>query len=1198
MEPLTIRLLGSPEVTVGQRPLSFPTRKVLALLLYLVVEGGRPSRETLMTLLWPESAPEKAAITLRGALSRLRQALQPAGEYILTEGSSVAFDFELAHDLDLAWLAAAAREELPAEEFSPVLSLDRGEFLEGFNLPDATGFDTWAAIRREACQRQLETVYDRLSQHLLATHSSAAAAETAARWAARAPLSEQAYRRLMAAQALSGQRPAALQTYQRLQATLRQELDLEPSRETAVLADNIGRGRVEQESPGLSSAAGFGLAGAAERRLALPLVGRSDEHGRLVAAFRQSGQDGAQVAAVIGAAGVGKTRLVGAFQEWARLESPEAELWQGRAYETGGRLAYQPIVEALRARLEAVNAPEDLLEDVWLAELSQLMPEIRARYPDLPPPMTGDAQFVRARLFEAAALLGSALTAGRPAVLVLDDMQWADADTLDLVHYLARRWAETGSPILLLVAIRQEAYAADAALREWLASLERDAPLTRLLLDTLSGAAVEQLVRRLAGERSDDTPTGSAASAFAAWLWAETRGLPFFIEALLQMLVEQDILPVTGEGQPIYDFTAALDHVRSVAQVPLPPGVREVIKARLAQHSREEGALLLAAAALGRTCTFERLCQVADLSETDALEALEALLDGRLMMERPSSRRPYTLAHDYIREVVYGESREARRRVFHRRALLGLETSGASAAECAFHALAALLDEPAFRYSVAAGSEAFASSATQEALAHFDTARDVANRMQDRGESIDADLLGRLYRQRGQALELVNDDQAARDNYEEMLAVAVQSQYRTLEMAALISLSTLYGYYTSLFNPPKARELAQEALALARQLADKAAEAGALWALMMVEFTSAGDNNLVMTYGQEALSLARELGLKEMVGRILLILCWPFFVQKQLEPALKVLSEARSIWRELGNLPRVAEASRYMLILHYAIGDHERTLAEAPELVRLGGSIGSRVDEGQGWTYLALAHARQGRFEQALDAAEKVGALSAAIGHINEEHGHQWARIGVYLAIGALEEAERWADRLYAQREAINPLFVQFYLTQAALAKIVCGRLEEGRAILDEQLSTLPVDSNAITTMAVAYGHLNLAQGKPEALFAGLDERVRPFREAGFISLLADEYWLRGRAELVLGHYEMARATLLEARRVAEAQDERAMLWKILATCSKLERACGDEAAAERLRDQARLAVCDIAAHAGEMRAVFLGQPAVAQLLG
>ncbi len=65
------------------------------------------------------------------------------------------------------------------------------------------------------------------------------------------------------------------------------------------------------------------------------------------------------------------------------------DILRGRAYEMGGRLPYQPLVAAFRSRLEQENAPEDLLDDVWLAELSQLFPELRARYPDLPPPLTG-----------------------------------------------------------------------------------------------------------------------------------------------------------------------------------------------------------------------------------------------------------------------------------------------------------------------------------------------------------------------------------------------------------------------------------------------------------------------------------------------------------------------------------------------------------------------------------------------------------------------------------------------------------------------------------------------------------------------------------------------------------------------------------------------------------------------------------------
>jgi DNA-binding SARP family transcriptional activator len=1198
MASLTIRLLGIPEIRYGERALSFRTRKVLALLVYLAVERGMLGRGSLMALLWPESPAKSAAASLRVTLSRLRKALELAGDVIITEGGHVGFDFNYAIDLDLNWLATAARPETAPDELNPILALDRGGFLAGFTLPDAPGFDNWAAIQRETCQRQLETVYDRLSQHLLAIHNNAAAVETAARWVARAPLSEQAYRRLMAAQALNGQRSAALQTYEQLRVTLQQELSLEPSRETAVLADNIGQGRVVENRSGLSSGEGSGSTGAAERRLLLPLVGRSSEHSQLVATFGQASQDEAQVVAVIGAAGSGKTRLVSAFQEWVLLDSPEAEVWQGRAFETGGRLVYQPVVEALRTRLEAVNAPEDLLEDVWLAELSQLMPELRARYPDLPPPLTGDAHFVRARLFEALALLGSALATGRTAVLVLDDMQWADADTLDLVHYLARRWAETGVPILLLLAIRQEAYAVDAALREWLANLGRDATLTRLLLDSLSGVAVEQLVNRLAGESKDKTTTTS--STFAAWLWAETRGLPFFIEALLQMLIEQGILPVIGEDKPIHDFAAALNHVRSVAQVPIPPGVREVIQARLAQHSKDEGALLLAAAVLGRTCTFERLCHVADLPETEALEALETLLDSRLLTERPSDRQPYTLAHDYIREVVYAESREARRRVFHRRALLALEAVAAPAAECAFHALAALLDEPAFRYSVAAGSEAFAAYAAQEALGHFDAAREVAQRMQSMGEVADEELFGLMYRQRGLALELNQDDASAQDNYEEMRETAVKHGSKTLELASLISQSNLHGHYTGVFNPLKSKELAQAALVLSRELGDREAEAGALWGLQVAELYSAGDSKQVVAYGEQALALARELDLKELMGLVLNNLCWPFGAQRRLEEVRAILLEAQAIWRELGNLQKLAEASRFMLIIHSLAGDHGSTLVDAPQLTELGAAIGSRLDEVESLLWLAAVHARQGRFGQALDCVEQYGDYAESLGHANEKHGHQYGRIRIYRTVGALNESERWADQLSAERENVPPNFITHYFVEVARTKIARGKLDEGRVILDELLAVLPFDavwSYNIIDIALGYGELNLALNQPALLFAGLEERLRPYREAGFLYYLADEYWLRGRANLALGQFDPARVALQKAIAAAEAQEERAVLCQILASLADVEDACGNAVAAENLRDEAREAVSYIAEHAGELRESFLARPEVQAVL-
>jgi DNA-binding SARP family transcriptional activator len=134
---LSMRLLGNPEITAGGQALSFRTRKVLALLIYLVVEGGMHSRESLMALFWPESPAEHATVTLRGTLSRLRNSLQPAGQFILSQAGSVGIDFAGSFDLDLRWLSAAVLPEAHPDDLGAILEIDRGEFLAGFNLPDA-----------------------------------------------------------------------------------------------------------------------------------------------------------------------------------------------------------------------------------------------------------------------------------------------------------------------------------------------------------------------------------------------------------------------------------------------------------------------------------------------------------------------------------------------------------------------------------------------------------------------------------------------------------------------------------------------------------------------------------------------------------------------------------------------------------------------------------------------------------------------------------------------------------------------------------------------------------------------------------------------------------------------------------------------------------------------------------------------------
>ena len=457
MQRLSIRVLGRPEVLLDGQPAKFPTRKALALLIYLVVTGEMHPREKLMALLWPDSATSAAQASLRNTLARLRTTLGEAGAMVVATPDTIGIDPGADFELDLRVVSvsvAAIRttSQLPTPALlQAAVAAYRGEFLAEFNLADAPDFDHWVLVQHEHWHRQLTIALEHLTQRHLTHLALPEAIATSKRWVQHDPLDEAAYRSLMQAYSLAGDRSAALLVYQACKATLAVELDLAPDPATTLLAETI---RLTTPS---SSHPARPISAFARSQRSLPLVGRADDFAGLVAAYASAAAGTLQAVVVSGEAGMGKTRLVGEFLEWAALQG--ADVLQGRAFEAGVQLPYQPIVMALRNRLERENAPDDLLADVWLAELTRLLPELMERYPDLGQALVsvdGNEALAAARLFEAVARLGRALSQRQPTVLFLDDWQWADAGSLELLHYLGRAWASPDDAILLVLTIRFE----------------------------------------------------------------------------------------------------------------------------------------------------------------------------------------------------------------------------------------------------------------------------------------------------------------------------------------------------------------------------------------------------------------------------------------------------------------------------------------------------------------------------------------------------------------------------------------------------------------------------------------------------------------------------------------------------------------------------------------------------------------------
>jgi predicted ATPase len=368
---------------------------------------------------------------------------------------------------------------------------------------------------------------------------------------------------------------------------------------------------------------------------------------------------------VAGEAGIGKTRLATEFLSWAQVQG--ADVLTGRAFEAECGLPYAPLVMALRERLERENAPEDLVEDVWLAELARLLPELRERYPDLSR-VAGDAGEARACLFEAVARLLRGLAGRQPVALVLDDAQWADGATRDLLRYLVQRVAR--ARLLVVLALRAE----DAALRPelivWLAGLARDGAARRLDLAPLGPTDTLRLVAGLAEAGSCDA--GCAAretgvSRLGAWIHTQTGGRPFVILEILRALVAEGALGLRADDRARYALDVPANwHAPAGTVGMMTVQLREVLGARLAQLDPLARQVLLVGALLGDSFTLEQVCQAAEVSEQAAVGALD-LLARACLLEEDGTPGCYTLAYDMLRTVVRAQAGAARRQVMSRR---------------------------------------------------------------------------------------------------------------------------------------------------------------------------------------------------------------------------------------------------------------------------------------------------------------------------------------------------------------------------------------------------------------------------------------------------------------------------------------------------------------------------------------------------
>ncbi len=1196
MGNLTIKLFGPPQVRHEGRSVEFRARKSLALLAYLAAGDGSRSRDEITNLLWPRSDGERGRASLRSALAGLRGALgeataPPGRGHLVVDGDALGLASGPELDLDLGALESAhalARSvpgsrdlaaELHHETVSRLRSAAeayRGEFLKGFYLNDAPDFDLWLDLQREAWRGRLELVYDRLSGLLLEAGELGEAITTAAAWTERLPLSEEAHRRLMEVQLAAGDGPGALNTYETFRSLSKRELGAEPRPEIEALASRAGeRASVHAPQRGhMGAPRAVTRAGNTPELPSTPFVGRSEEFDALADAYRFALSGDSQVVALVGDAGIGKTRLAEEFLSWA--EAQGADVLRGRPPQSGG-LAFGVLTDALRRRVERERAPDDLVDDVWLSELARILPELKERYPDLQPP-SGEESQARARLLEAISRLVAAFDSreAAPVILFLDDMHWASRSSLDALRYAGRRWVEEGTRVLVIFALRPEATEALPSLAGWLSGLARELPVRYLELEPLALGDTLNLLRALLGRTSGgedreeggpdagEEPSGVDLERLGLWLYEETGGQPLFLSETLKLLLAKGVLIVRTEadGTPVVSLGSAARDVEAL-RGSLPENVREAIHARLSRLSGGAQKLLAAGAVLVPRFTFERAVKVTGLEENEGLEALDEALASRLVEEGRGEREPfgsgdvYVFAHEKVRDVIYTEAGAARRRVFHRRTFETLESAGGiPSVELARHALAAGLPDQAFRHSIAAGDAAMALFAAGDAIVHYERARRlIGDGTLPATATATAPELERLHTKLGRAYEFSEDWEEARKVYEALLSYARKAREPALEWAALNHMATLAMKRS--YDLDTAKRLFEDALQVAERTDDRVGIANVEWSLAET-LARASDPDAALEHGERALALARELGLTELAAG-----------------SLYALASRHAHIGDWKSAAANAEESRKL----YAEIREKGSSDEGPALVSLrieappSSALGYRAMEGENLSLRSLSMSMLGLHREGVEAGR--GALAIGV-----ETSNTWLRANasVGLAMGLTDSGE-YEEALHVARRGVDEArvgaspFIPMMLVALGYAYEAVLLVDAAREAHQEALERSETIGNLFTLVSTSYlcanralaGDWETAHAYALELAALMQEVRTPVRHTNRACHLHTEAFLRG------GDERLAREGV---RRVGRSVgDNRRNQVSYLRSLAVLARWEGDaDAAVERLREAALLA--------------------------
>ncbi|NQX37154.1 AAA family ATPase [Herbiconiux sp. VKM Ac-2851] len=720
---LRLQVLGPLRLWQGDTELSAGPRQQAYLLGLLLAREGRPTgADELIDLIWGENAPASALNVLHKYIGAIRRILQPelpprepgifllkrARGYVCTIGPDI---LDLTH---FRQLATRARTELAGGDAPAALAC----------LLDAVALWSGPAGGGWAQSLDATPIFSALNDEFFEACVEAAAIAAALgeparalpalqRAAAMAPLHEPVQASLVTLLGRVGRQAEAFDVFEAVRRRLAEELGIDPgtalrSARQGVLAQpsvnlpattptsGAATSSFPEALDGMSAADGNAtriISGNPGPRL----VGRSEELAALSRALEPALDGGKAVILLEGEPGVGKSRIMESLAQDA--ESRGALVIWGHCLQGDDAPTMWPWVQVATGLLEALPTARS---EHWLSR--DLGHFVGAHRDETPANSDGNARF---RLLEQMVDVIAESAVDRPVVLVLDDIQWAEASSLQLLDSVVARLP---AGVAVVAAMRDRGFAASLELTRTLATMSRTSGHRRVSVGPLSAAEVGELVHSETGV----TPPAGVITV----IHQRTAGNPFFVQELARLLGPQ------GVGS-----------TEAVASSGVPLTVRDVVRDRLATLGSDTIALLEVAALIGRSVELLLLARAASLDVGTCLERLEPVRELGLIGPAADDPFSYRYTHDLVRQAVSEGVSPGRGATIHGCIADAIEAgalSDESGPERLAHHLwaAGPVTDPTRTISalIGAGSRATAKTSLQAAERHLGSAVDLARK--------------------------------------------------------------------------------------------------------------------------------------------------------------------------------------------------------------------------------------------------------------------------------------------------------------------------------------------------------------------------------------------------------------------------------------------------------------------------------------